>query len=836
MPPVAHPPPLLELHRPTGWPRTSTTGKGVHTLIAEQTLRAVLGGLGVDASTPEAVADSLVKAADGPWRRTLPATVVCREGWTPWVRAHVPHGSSVRLTVELEDGGTRDVDQVERWVHPRVIDGREVGEATFELPGDLPTGWHRLVAHLDAAPVAVGTDASTLVVTPGRLELPETLRHGGVTGLMTQIYQVRSARCWGIGDLGDLGDLASWAATDLGAEFVLINPLHAAEPVAPMEPSPYLPSTPASSTDLPARRGHPRGRAPRRRRPDPPRGAHHVGAALNTSDTIDRDACWAAKREALAIVHTVGLEGRRARDFERFREREGEGLATFATWCALAERHGLPWSQWPSEYHDPTGPAVAEFARSHEDLVRFHLWLQWLLDRQLGEVQRDATAAGMSAAVIHDLAVGVSPRGADSWGLAGALALGVTVGAPPDQFNRWGRTGRSTLAPDRLAEPATAFSRHGAHGPARLRGRARRHVIGLFRLWWIRRGDPGRRAYVTYDHEALIGILPGPSAPEPSSSARTSGSCPPTPATTSTSAAFSARASCGSDHRRAPRPARALRELCLSSSRHTPAATAGFLVSSTGHPGASRAPHPPGRGGARGEERSIATGATPSSPEGGWSPERGAVGEEAMHRWLGHTPARCSRSHSPTRSATAGRSTSRHREEYPNWRLPLKGRTARSSRWRTPWKPSWPTSSSGRRRRVTTVPTDRVRRARRPRDDIRPRTAPGPDLHSYERADAVCHRHRDQPSDDVAPHGRPRGCTAQPRAQPARQEQGDEHRDHRDRDAQANSHEQDREQRHEGPDRERGERRVCRMPRFGERGGVDPELGLGVGHRARRAR
>ena len=46
-----------------------------------------------------------------------------------------------------------------------------MGEATFELPGDLPLGWHTLRApahdgHAVTAP---------LVVTPARLELPDAL-------------------------------------------------------------------------------------------------------------------------------------------------------------------------------------------------------------------------------------------------------------------------------------------------------------------------------------------------------------------------------------------------------------------------------------------------------------------------------------------------------------------------------------------------------------------------------------------------------------------------------------------------------------------------------------
>ena len=54
---------------------------------------------------------------------------------------------------------------------------------------------------------------------------------------------MRSRQSWGHGDLGDLADLATWSGTDLGAAFLLINPLHVVEPLPPLSASPYLPMT-----------------------------------------------------------------------------------------------------------------------------------------------------------------------------------------------------------------------------------------------------------------------------------------------------------------------------------------------------------------------------------------------------------------------------------------------------------------------------------------------------------------------------------------------------------------------------------------------------------------
>ena len=135
--------------------------------------------------------------------------------------------------------------QTDHWVEPRTIGDRQVGEATFTVPGDLPLGWHELVAVVGGRPPADAESARVpLVVTPDRLELPAAVADGPATwGLMTQLYSLRSRRSWGHGDLDDLAELARWSGEELGAGFVLINPLHAPSPTVPVEPSPYLPVT-----------------------------------------------------------------------------------------------------------------------------------------------------------------------------------------------------------------------------------------------------------------------------------------------------------------------------------------------------------------------------------------------------------------------------------------------------------------------------------------------------------------------------------------------------------------------------------------------------------------
>ena len=80
----------------------------------------------------------------------------------------------------------------------------------------------------------------------------------------------------------------------------------------------------------------------------------------------------------------------------------------------------------------PDAPAVARFAAERADRVRFHQWLQWLLDTQLAR-------AAAELPVMQDLPIGVDPNGADAWAWQDVLATNVTVGAPPDKYNTLGQ-------------------------------------------------------------------------------------------------------------------------------------------------------------------------------------------------------------------------------------------------------------------------------------------------------------------------------------------------------------------------------------------------------------
>ncbi len=354
-----------------------------------------------------------------------------------------------------------------------------------QLPAGLPPGYHHLQP--DDGP------GLTLIASPGQCPLPLA----PTWGFSAQLYATRSRRSWGAGDLEDLKELSEWSRS-LGAGFVLVNPLHAVSPTRPQQSSPYFPGSRCFLNPLYLAVEAIPGLGSRPEIAD----LAQAGRALNEARLIDRDRVWELKSRALeaGFADFPGDPG-----FEAFLADRGDPLLGFATFCALAERHGSSWPSWPAEWRDPTSRSVREFVASAVGTVRIHYyaWLQWQLDRQL------ATAAGCLP-VVTDLAVGVDPGGPDAWLWGDAFVDAMRIGAPPDRFNTQGQDwallpfnpwGLRALAYEPWIQSLRGALRHG--GGLRLD-----HVMGLFRLYWVPRGaTPREGAYVRYPSGDLLNLV-----------------------------------------------------------------------------------------------------------------------------------------------------------------------------------------------------------------------------------------------------------------------------------------------------------------------------------------
>ena len=391
--------------------------------------------------------------------------------WSVWT---VGAGQAPELMgpvdVELEDGSVR--------------------HAVDRLPDDLPIGYHTLHHVWEDG----RGDRVRLIVAPRQCAAPPPSR---TWGLSTQLYAARSRDSWGVGDLADLRHLGSWLR-GLGGAALLVNPLDAPTPSSPMDPCPYFPSSRLFLD-------------PAYLRIDELPGAHAAdlsdlraqGRRDNVAPTLQREATHrravAACERIFDAVPTAGHEPA----FRAFWDEHDPELTDFATYCALAEVHGGPWRQWPPAHRHPAGDAVRAFRSEHAERVRFHAWMQWLLDDQLA-------AAGRAVPLLRDLPVGFDPDGADAWMWQDLLADDVTVGAPPDPLGPRGQDWRlPPFVPWKLraagyrpiVRTLRAAFRHAA-------GLRIDHVLGLFRLFWIPTGGtPADGAYVRYAERELLDVL-----------------------------------------------------------------------------------------------------------------------------------------------------------------------------------------------------------------------------------------------------------------------------------------------------------------------------------------
>lgn len=406
------------------------------------------------------------------------------------IRVHCHDGDAVRVWVETEAEGQRiDCVQTDTWVQPVTIGATTYGTATFTLPA-LPAGWHTLHAETEGGQQSRHV-SSTFLVSPAKLSSAEKFAKEPAVGVMAQLYSLRDRESWGIGDYRTLHAFGDALQRLGGADFVLVNPMHAAEPTPPVEDSPYLPTTRRFTNpiyirveDTPEYRAHPELR-------ETIAGMKESLSEVNGSaEELERNPVLASKIKALYLLWAAGLGEQREEHLRAYREREGDGLEGFVTWCAQEAR------SYGTEHH-------------MELSADFYAWVQMLCQEQETAAQQ-ALQESMRIGLMADLAVGVHPDGADAHTLDNVLAPGASVGAPPDGYNQLGQDwSQPPWHPWKLAEQGYKPWRDMLRTILRSAGGIRvDHVLGLFRLWWIpRMSSPTQGTYVQYDHEALIGTL-----------------------------------------------------------------------------------------------------------------------------------------------------------------------------------------------------------------------------------------------------------------------------------------------------------------------------------------
>ncbi len=494
--------------------------------VSVEAKKALIAALGYGAGSESEIAASLLELETQPWRRLAPPVLVVADSEIIEVPLAVrdfelEHPLSWCLTEESGAVHNGMVSQLAGLAlrAVAVLDGVSMRRLVVPLPVRPPLGYHTLT-------LSHGGQAArlSLIVAPERCLAPEDIVPGGrCWGLGVQLYGVRSAGNWGIGDFSDLAEVAERAAS-WGAGMVGLNPLHGLFAADPHHFSPYSPShrcflnilyiDPVAVPDL--------AECPEAR--DLIGGPEFLRALAQARacELVDYPAVAALKRPVLERLfdsfrrrHLALAEpSLRATAFRAFQTEGAETLYRFALFEALHEHvfgrdfTRWDWRGWPEGLRNPDSAEVAAFAAAHADRIAFFQYLQWLADLQLGDAAARGRRAGLGFGFYRDLAVAISPGGAAAWAEPGAVAIEARVGCPPDQFNLQGQNwGLAPFSPLGLVETAyrpfievlRANMRHA--GVLRID-----HVMALQHLYWIPPGG-GIGGYVSYPLRDLVRLV-----------------------------------------------------------------------------------------------------------------------------------------------------------------------------------------------------------------------------------------------------------------------------------------------------------------------------------------
>ncbi|WP_153448970.1 4-alpha-glucanotransferase [Vibrio algicola] len=451
----------------------------------------------------------------------LPSVQVVHQGKDVHIKLYI--AASARVS-EFSWQVTTEQGQVfDGYLESQVVEDhrQQEGYLIFSLSNTLPLGYHQLTLTRKRRNKPF---EMTLIITPAAcFKQPELVEGQRLWGPSIQLYSVTSETNWGIGDFTDLKYLVGNIA-DGGGDFVGLNPIHSLFPANPEGASPYSPSSRrwlnVMYIDVEA----------------VPEFSHSEVANTMVATAefqqrlqVNRDKKWVDYTEVSAlkmavlpelyrtfVTQELELDTERAQQFLAFIEQGGDSLVHQAAFDALHDELKAQddsvwgWPVFEEKYQHFDHADVQTFIAKNKDKVQLFMYLQWLADEQLNQVQTLAQDKKMVMGLYRDLAVGVCDSGAETWADHEALCQDVSIGAPPDIFGPLGQNwGLPPFNPYQLKAKAyqpfidllQANMRHC--GALRID-----HVLGLLRLWWIPKGKTAKDgAYMYYPVDDLMSIL-----------------------------------------------------------------------------------------------------------------------------------------------------------------------------------------------------------------------------------------------------------------------------------------------------------------------------------------
>lgn len=476
--------------------------------VEDKIIRFFADKLGYKAWNDEDIAKSLADFDKRRWQRTLDSinVVECSDIWFDAVVSSSISPAEFKFKLyNRQSGCDENVNyQVFDTKERQMIGKTEYIKWSFKIYNQLPVGYYDV--HLE---ICGNKYKSVLAVAPSSCYENPVIRNSKVWGYALQLYSVRSARNWGVGDFTDLGEFIKMCGR-CGADVIGLNPLNVLTHDFPENASPYCSISRLFLNpiyiDI--------ERVPEFRSEDMQRLEDKLNEFRN-SELIKYEEIYPLKISMLEKAYARFMaekNAERTREFDAFCAEKGDDLEKLAVFQTLYEDKNKQvwggWQAWEAEYRNPSSKAVKEYCSEHSERIGFFKFMQFEAERQFNQACALIDECGLKVGLYRDLAVGVGKDSAELWAENDLFIKESGAGAPPDAFfttgQRWCLGAFNPYVLKEAAyEPLIKILRANMHNAGALRID---HVMGLMRLYVIPDSEDFG-TYIRYNFKDMMNIL-----------------------------------------------------------------------------------------------------------------------------------------------------------------------------------------------------------------------------------------------------------------------------------------------------------------------------------------
>ena len=175
-------------------------------------------------------------------------------------------------------------------------------------------------------------------------------------------------------------------------------------------------------------------------------------------------------------------------EYQTFYEKNRFWLFSYTAYCYLRDKMGTArftdWGEF-SVYDEKKLQQLIESDSDAKNSIDYYSFLQYLLDKQLNEVQKYAHSKGV--ALKGDIPIGINRDSIDAWTSAHLFNMDTQTGAPPDDFSFFGQNwGFPTYNWFAIEQEGFAWWKNRFSKMADYFDAYRiDHILGFFRIWEI---------------------------------------------------------------------------------------------------------------------------------------------------------------------------------------------------------------------------------------------------------------------------------------------------------------------------------------------------------------